>query len=141
MPYPQNFKTAQQVEDVVRAGGATPATIAILNGRVCIGLNAEQLELLAKTGHNARKTSRRDIAYVLSSNLIGNETSLSVCCFVFLKSSVMSLCRQSQFICQVQQLLVEQCCWHIELELQFLLPVALVACIEERRQRLTFRLI
>ena len=39
MPYPQNVQTAREVEDVIRAAGAVPATIAIIDGRICIGLS------------------------------------------------------------------------------------------------------
>ena len=46
MPYPQNVETAREVESIVRNQGATPATIAILNGKLCVGLNEQQLEQL-----------------------------------------------------------------------------------------------
>jgi len=65
MPYPQNVSTAQEVEAIVRAAGAVPATIAILKGVVHIGLDDEQLELVAKTP-GVQKASRRDLPYVLS---------------------------------------------------------------------------
>eukprot|EP00983_Pelagomonas_calceolata_P097305 1158231-Pelagomonas_calceolata.AAC.1 len=55
MPYPQNLETARQVEDVVRQHGAVPATIAIIAGEACIGLNEQQLEHLASTGTKVRK--------------------------------------------------------------------------------------
>ena len=45
MPYPQNLETAIQVEDIVRTQGATPATIALMDGDLCIGLEHEQLIL------------------------------------------------------------------------------------------------
>ncbi|RYE50581.1 MAG: pseudouridine-5-phosphate glycosidase, partial [Hyphomicrobiales bacterium] len=47
MPYPQNLEMAREVEDVVRATGAVPATIAIMDGRLCVGLAGEDLERLA----------------------------------------------------------------------------------------------
>ena len=47
MPYPQNLEFAHEAEEVARKYGATPATIAILNGEVCIGLDNNQLEFLA----------------------------------------------------------------------------------------------
>lgn len=62
MPYPQNLETAIAVEDVVRQYGAVPATIAILNGTVHIGLTHDQLTWLAQVGRKAKKCSRRDIA-------------------------------------------------------------------------------
>ena len=46
MPYPQNVETAQSVEAIVRQQGAIPATIAILNGQLCVGLDSNQLEQL-----------------------------------------------------------------------------------------------
>mmetsp|Transcript_14711 Transcript_14711/g.44440 ORF Transcript_14711/g.44440 Transcript_14711/m.44440 type:complete len:187 (-) Transcript_14711:4155-4715(-) len=66
MPYPQNLQTANEVEDVVRDGGAVPATIAILEGVPHIGLTAEQLQHLARSGAAVAKVSRRDIAAVVA---------------------------------------------------------------------------
>uniref|UniRef100_A0A7S1T6W5 Pseudouridine-5'-phosphate glycosidase n=1 Tax=Tetraselmis chuii TaxID=63592 RepID=A0A7S1T6W5_9CHLO len=65
MPYPQNVQTAREVEAVVRAAGAVPATIAILKGVVHIGLDEEQLEAVANTP-GVQKASRRDLPYVIS---------------------------------------------------------------------------
>ncbi|KAF9395074.1 hypothetical protein BGX21_010105, partial [Mortierella sp. AD011] len=48
MPYPQNFETAIQVEKVVRDNGAVPATIAIIDGQIQIGLSQDQIRDLAK---------------------------------------------------------------------------------------------
>ncbi|KAI8057189.1 pseudouridine-5'-phosphate glycosidase [Syncephalis plumigaleata] len=69
MPYPQNLTTAQAVEDIVREHGCTPATIAILGGKIRVGLSEQELDVLAQTGHEARKTSRRDIAYAVSKGI------------------------------------------------------------------------
>lgn len=66
MPFPQNFETAREVETVVRNNGATPATIAILDGKVHVGLDEADLLKLAKLGKKCHKVSRRDIAYVMS---------------------------------------------------------------------------
>jgi pseudouridine-5'-phosphate glycosidase len=74
MPYPQNVKTALEVETVIREGGAIPATIAILDGKLCVGLNDEQLEKLGKAGHDAWKVSLRDMPYVLSQKIMGATT-------------------------------------------------------------------
>ncbi len=60
MPYPDNLTTALAVEDVVRAGGAVPATIALLAGRLRVGLEREELEKLA-AGEGVAKASRRDL--------------------------------------------------------------------------------
>lgn len=60
MPYPQNVEMARDVEAVVREHGATPATIAVLGGRLKIGLTPDELELLA-TDRNVQKISTRDL--------------------------------------------------------------------------------
>ena len=73
MPYPQNMTMAPEVEQVIRDAGAVPATIAIIDGKICIGLTAEQLELLA-TSPDAMKVSRRDLPYVLSTRRLGATT-------------------------------------------------------------------
>lgn len=65
MPYPQNLETAIMVEDIVREQNVTPATIAILNGKIKIGLSAEELKQIAND-KSVVKASRRDISYLLS---------------------------------------------------------------------------
>ncbi|CAK9050158.1 unnamed protein product [Durusdinium trenchii] len=74
MPYPQNLKTAQEVEAVLRGKGVVPATIGILKGVVHVGMDAEQLEALARRGLACRKVSRRDIAQVLAQKQDGATT-------------------------------------------------------------------
>ena len=74
MPYPQNLAMANEVEDVVRATGAVPATIAIMDGRLCVGLAGEDLERLALEGHKAAKASRRDVAALLASGTTAGTT-------------------------------------------------------------------
>jgi pseudouridine-5'-phosphate glycosidase len=64
MPYPQNVETAIRVENQVRKNGAIPATIAILDGVIHIGLDEAQLQKLGQLGQKCIKTSRRDIAAV-----------------------------------------------------------------------------
>jgi pseudouridine-5'-phosphate glycosidase len=73
MPYPQNVQTAREVEGVIRDAGAVPATIAIIDGKICIGLSDEQLEVLGSAG-DALKVSRRDLAYVLAQKKLGATT-------------------------------------------------------------------
>ena len=73
MPYPQNVQTAREVEQIIRDAGAVPATIAIIGGKICVGLNDEQLELLGASP-DALKVSRRDLAYVLSTGKLGATT-------------------------------------------------------------------
>ncbi|MCB1431147.1 MAG: pseudouridine-5'-phosphate glycosidase [Alphaproteobacteria bacterium] len=77
MPYPQNVETAREVEAIVRAGGATPATIAILRGDVKIGLDRDALDDLARDGRNIRKVSVRDLPFVVSRKLDGATTVAS----------------------------------------------------------------
>jgi pseudouridine-5'-phosphate glycosidase len=73
MPYPQNVQTAREVEQVIRDAGAVPATIAIIDGKICIGLSSEQLEVLGNS-RDAIKVSRRDLAYVLAQKKLGATT-------------------------------------------------------------------
>jgi pseudouridine-5'-phosphate glycosidase len=73
MPYPQNVQTAREVEQVIRDAGGVPATIAIIDGRICVGLSSEQLELLGQS-KDAMKVSRRDLAYVLATRKLGATT-------------------------------------------------------------------
>lgn len=73
MPYPQNVEMANKVEDIIRQQGSVPATIAIMDGKIKIGLTAEDLKILA-TAKNVRKVSRRDLASVLSQKQLGATT-------------------------------------------------------------------
>ncbi|WP_409421159.1 pseudouridine-5'-phosphate glycosidase [Pseudaeromonas sp. ZJS20] len=77
MPYPQNVETARQVEQVVRDNGAIPATIAIMDGKLKVGLDAQALEALGKGGQAVTKCSRRDIPFVLASGKAGATTVAS----------------------------------------------------------------
>lgn len=65
MPYPQNIETAKLLEKTVRDNGAIPATIAILNGKICVGLDDHKIELLG-TSKKIFKASRRDIPELLA---------------------------------------------------------------------------
>lgn len=73
MPYPQNVEMATEVEQIIRDGGAVPATIALLDGKPRIGLDASGLELLA-TSPDVAKVSVRDIPYVVARGLHGATT-------------------------------------------------------------------
>jgi pseudouridylate synthase len=77
MPYPQNVATALQVEAEVRAHGAVPATIAIINGRLKAGLSAQEIEALGQRGRDAIKVSRRDIPFVIAAKQMGATTVAS----------------------------------------------------------------
>lgn len=73
MPYPQNVQSAIEVEQIIREYGAIPATIAVIGGKIRIGLSSTELQQL---GHapDVMKVSRRDLPYVLSSGRIGATT-------------------------------------------------------------------
>ncbi|MBU9675005.1 pseudouridine-5'-phosphate glycosidase [Planococcus sp. CP5-4] len=73
MPYPQNVETAREVEQIVRDNGAVPATIALMDGQIKIGLSDEELELLGNSPDVA-KVSRRDIGQLLAMKKIGATT-------------------------------------------------------------------
>lgn len=73
MPWPQNYETARQVEAEVRAAGAVPATIAIMGGRIRIGLDDQSLRALAQSS-DAMKLSRADLAVCLSAGRTGATT-------------------------------------------------------------------
>lgn len=73
MPYPQNVQTAKEVEDIIRKNGAVPATIAILDGKIKIGLSDEELEMLA-TRKDIEKASRRDLPYLVATKKNGATT-------------------------------------------------------------------
>lgn len=73
MPYPKNVETALAVEEVVRANGAVPATIAIFNGKCYVGLSAEQIAYFGQA-RDVWKVSLRDMPYVISQGLYGATT-------------------------------------------------------------------
>ncbi|HXD42718.1 MAG TPA: pseudouridine-5'-phosphate glycosidase [Ramlibacter sp.] len=73
MPYPENVRTAREVEALIRDLGAEPATIALMGGRIRIGLSDDELELLARSGQ-AQKVSRRDLPAVLAGGGLGATT-------------------------------------------------------------------
>lgn len=66
MPYPKNVETALSVENTIRENGAVPATIAIIKGRLKVGLSSDELEYFGKKGTAITKVSRRDIPVVLA---------------------------------------------------------------------------
>jgi len=73
MPWPQNLETAREVEDVIRNEGAVPATIALMGGRVRIGLSGDELRQLAQAP-DAMKLSRRDLPYAIAMGRLGATT-------------------------------------------------------------------
>ncbi len=76
MPYPKNVETALMVEETVRSNGAIPATIAIINGRIKVGLTDEEIEFLA-TNEEIKKVSRRDLAITIAQKQSGSTTVAS----------------------------------------------------------------
>ena len=76
MPFPENVEFAHKVEEIVRAEGAIPATIAIINGKLKVGLTSEELDIMCKA-ENVGKVSRRDIAIYLTTGQTGATTVAS----------------------------------------------------------------
>jgi pseudouridine-5'-phosphate glycosidase len=77
MPYPNNVATALQVEAEVRAHGAVPATIAIVQGRLKVGLSPDEIEQLGRGGREVVKVSRRDMAFIVAAGQTGATTVAS----------------------------------------------------------------
>lgn len=73
MPFPDNLAVAMEVESAVRAEGAIPATIAIVKGKICVGLEPETLERFARAT-DVMKCSRRDIPFAVSQQIDGATT-------------------------------------------------------------------
>ena len=74
MPYPKNVQTAVAVENTICENGAVPATIAIIKGRLKVGLTPDELEYFGKKGMAITKTSRRDIPVIVSKGEDGATT-------------------------------------------------------------------
>ncbi len=73
LPYPANLQTALRLEEVIRAGGAMPATIGVIGGELIVGLTRPQIEHLA-TSRQVTKVSRRDLPVVVARKLDGATT-------------------------------------------------------------------
>ena len=76
MPYPKNVETALMVEETVRLNKAVPATIAIINGKLKVGLTHDEIEFLA-TNEEVKKVSRRDLPITVAQKLSGSTTVAS----------------------------------------------------------------
>ncbi len=74
MPWPHNLETGRRLEAEVRRHGAVPATIAVLGGRLKVGLSAAELEGLARGGARVAKVSRRDLALLVATGADGATT-------------------------------------------------------------------
>jgi pseudouridine-5'-phosphate glycosidase len=77
MPYPANFEMAQDVEAIIRAAGAIPATIAIIGGALKVGLTTAELKKFAVDGPEIIKASTRDLPYIVARKLDGATTVAS----------------------------------------------------------------
>ena len=77
MPYPQNVETALQVEDIIRKNGATPATIAIIDGQLRAGLSKDEIDYIGKLGQKVVKVSRRDLPFIVAKKMTGATTVAS----------------------------------------------------------------
>jgi pseudouridylate synthase len=77
MPFPQNLEMAREVERVITERGATPATIAIVDGELRAGLDDKTLEHFARTGPSITKVSTRDMPYIVSRKMTGATTVAS----------------------------------------------------------------
>ena len=73
MPYPQNYNTAKECEDIIRENGAVPATTAIINGKIKVGLTEEDLMFMS-TSKDIAKTSTRDYSYIVANKKNGATT-------------------------------------------------------------------
>ncbi len=73
MPYSENVEFAHKVEEIVRAEGAIPATTAIIGGKLKVGLNSKELEIMCKA-EGVGKVSRRDVAVFLATGQTGATT-------------------------------------------------------------------
>jgi pseudouridine-5'-phosphate glycosidase len=74
MPYPRNVETAMAVAAAVRTGGAVPATIAVLDGKLKVGLSPDEIQELGKLGMHAIKCSRRDLPFVVARKITAATT-------------------------------------------------------------------
>jgi pseudouridine-5'-phosphate glycosidase len=73
LPYPENVELARRMEEIVRQEGATPATIGVIDGKIHIGLEPEQVEILVASS-NLRKISRRDFGPAIAQAASGGTT-------------------------------------------------------------------
>lgn len=76
MPFPKNLETAICVEELVREQGATPATVAVIDGKICVGLSHVQLEMVAesKGTHTFHKLTKVDLPYAVMRKMCGATT-------------------------------------------------------------------
>ena len=93
MPYPENLAFAAEIEKIIRAEGAVPATIAIIDGVLKVGLSQSELELMCK-GENVAKVSRRDLPVMCALGRTGATTVASTMIIASLAGS--AVCTAAQ---------------------------------------------
>ena len=74
MPYPDNVRTALDVEAIIRDAGAEPATVAVVDGVLCAGLDSDRIETLGRKGQETPKLSRRDLGIAVATGSDGATT-------------------------------------------------------------------
>ena len=74
MPFPHNLQVAKEAEDIIHSSGVTPATIAILNGKIKIGLTEDELTYIAMEGTKIPKASRKDLPFLIAQKKHGATT-------------------------------------------------------------------
>lgn len=74
-PYPENLEVAEEMEEIIRGYGVVPATIAIIKGKIKVGLARGELEFMA-TSKDILKASRRDLAVIVAKSLNGATTEI-----------------------------------------------------------------
>lgn len=74
MPYPDNVATALSLEEIIRSAGAVPATIAVMGGRIRVGLRPTEIERLGTGNEPVEKLSRRDLPIALAQGGLGTTT-------------------------------------------------------------------
>lgn len=74
MPYPENVQTALAIEGLVREAGVVPATVAVMNGEIVVGLTADEIERLGHEGRGVTKVSRRDLPMAIAKKILGATT-------------------------------------------------------------------
>jgi len=79
LPWPDNFEIARELETIIREAGAVPATIAVVNGRPCVGLGAAQLERVAREGPSMAKAGATDLAIHLTRGRSAATTVSATC--------------------------------------------------------------
>jgi pseudouridine-5'-phosphate glycosidase len=88
MPYPQNLETAKSLEEIIESKECVPATVAIIKGKVHIGLTAEQLQNFAKLPSNeVKKVSTRDLPVIMAKELNGS-TTVAATSFIAVKVGI-----------------------------------------------------